>query len=90
MVDREEGESSGHSERWECRKGRLTGRVEMGRVPNRNDYAARSLGSWKAAEVFIVSEESRMRRSPARREIERGLQESPPVMGKTTPKQVCH
>ena len=57
MVDREEGESSGHSERWECRKGRLTGRVEMGRVPNRNDYAARSLGSWKAAEVFIVSEE---------------------------------
>ena len=29
----------------------------MGRVTNRNDYAARSLGSWKAAEVFIVSEE---------------------------------
>ena len=56
MVDLEERESLGHSEIWKAGKGRSTG-GEAGRVTDRNDYAARSLGLRKAGEVFIVSEE---------------------------------
>ena len=52
---------------------------------------ARGLGLRKAGERLIVSEERRQDvMFTSKGEIELGLQESSPVMGKTRPKRVFH